>query len=917
MRYKQLVNEYKEKARRKYDNLKRDRKKRRSLPISEQWELWKKDRQKRLAWKKRIYRVCDTRERYAQKKGYKYYRKLQHRKVKWGIFIAVVLWIGLSFLHWYWSATRPLTAEQQQARDHSVAVAERVQSEGMVLLRNEHSTLPLANKKVSVFGTTAAKPVYGGGGAGGISSGSATDLYTAFDKEGIQYNKSLYNLYNNYAYHQKATTEDFKRPGKSLLDTLLPSIGGFLAGVTPEMPAKDLSSDVVKQAAAYSDTAIYAIGRAGTETQDLTPAKLRLSSDERATLQQIDDHFKHVVLIVNSTNAMELGFVESMKHVDAVLWVGATGEVGTYSVAKALTGEVNPSGRLTDTYAYNVESNPAVTNTGDFQYVKKDGTKSGRYFVKYKEGIYTGYRYYETFVPENEYRQVVQYPFGYGMSYTTFKWDVVNTKTNSDTIQATVRVTNTGKVAGKDVVELYYRAPYTAGGVEKSAINLGGYAKTKELKAGESQDVTVTFTTDSMASYDSTTAKSWVLDAGTYTLSVARNVHDIVDTFSYHQSDKKVIATDSKTGATVTNRFDDRAGDMTILSRANPEGTMPKAPTNAEYTLPTGLLDKDYKHVKKTVAEPTTGAKNNIKLAELKGLSYNDPKWNTFLDQYTDKELVSLAGNGGYWTLANKRLGVPSTTMYDGPASIRNFLQSWASTAYPVPVVLSSTWNESLAEEVGSAMGAEAKSFGVDAVYAPSLNLHRSPLGGRNFEYYSEDPLIAGKTGAAYTRGLQSHKVIAVMKHFAMNDQETNRAAMGLYTWANEQTIRELYLKPFEITEKEGTVNGVMTAFNRIGTTWAGGDAALLNDTLRGEWGFKGFVITDAGIGPQGEHFDALQATEAGNDLLLSFLIDTPGKTKYEKQLTNYLKEDRAGTLVALRNSAHNILYYVLQTNKM
>lgn len=295
----------------------------------------------------------------------------------------------------------------------------------------------------------------------------------------------------------------------------------------------------------------------------------------------------------------------------------------------------------------------------------------------------------------------------------------------------------------------------------------------------------------------------------------------------------------------------------------------------------------------------------------------DDPRWQDFLDQLTEDELVELSGNGGYWSVGIDRLGVPATTMYDGPASIRDFIGHWATVAFPTPVVLASTWNDDLALEVGRAMGAEARSYGVDAVYGPSLDLHRSPLGGRNFEYFSEDPLLTGRIGAQYVSGLQSQGTVAVIKHFAGNVQETNRAAMGLYVWTTEQAWRELHLRPFEAAVKDGGAHGAMTAFNRIGTTWAGGSEALLTDVLRGEWGFEGFVITDAGIVGQGDHFDARQAVDAGNDMLLGLLVDLPGSGTYEEELASYLEQDRAGTLTALRESAHHILYYVLQTNRI
>ena len=410
-----------------------------------------------------------------------------------------------------------------------------------------------------------------------------------------------------------------------------------------------------------------------------------------------------------------------------------------------------------------------------------------------------------------------------------------------------------------------------------------------------------------------------MLNQGRYAIEVGRSIRDTVfSSLSYNHPARTLLARDNTTGETVANRFDDARGDVTYLSQWNKAATMPHAPKGSNFTIPAGLKDKDYVHTIDTSATmPTLNAKNNIKLADLKGVLYNDEKWQLFLDQFSKNDLISLAGNGGYWTQAMKHLGVPRTSMYDGPASIRSFVQAWASVAYPLPVNLSATWNTALAQKVGVAMGQEARSFNVDGVYAPSLNLHRTPLGGRNFEYYSEDPLLAGKFGAAWSRGLQSTDTVAIMKHFVANDQETNRANFGLYTWLTEQSLRELYLKPFEIAIKEGDVHGVMSAFNRVGAVWAGGSKPLLTDVLRTEWGFKGFVLTDAGIGPQGEHFDALQAVEAGNDQMLAFLFDMPGDNAFESQLRKYVKQDPAGALTSLRQAAHNICYYVLQTSKV
>ncbi|UTX51125.1 glycoside hydrolase family 3 C-terminal domain-containing protein [Candidatus Saccharibacteria bacterium TM7i] len=915
-KYKELVAEYKQKAKRKYEALKVARRKRRELPLKEQFTLLKEDRSKRLAWKRRIKKVQDPREQYAQKKGYKQYRKLQNRKFKWGIAIGVVVIIGLLFTHWLITATKPLTSDQMAARKQSLNVARQVMDEGTVLLKNENNTLPLKDTAVNVFGAGSAAPIYSGGGAGGISSASAQSLYAAFEEEGINYNPTLYNLYNNFAHKNKVSTDEFKEQGKTLLDILLPNIAGFLVKSPKEMPASSVNGDILSEAKRHSDTALYVVSRAGTETVDFKPEELTLTQDERDTVALLDKNFEHIIILVNTTNVMELGFVNEFKHIDSVLWIGGPGEVGARSIAATLKGEVTPSGKLTDTYMYDIAANPAVKNTGNFQYQRNPEDECGtckersqkRYFVNYQENVYVGYRYYETF----EKTEAVQYPFGYGLSYTNFAWTVGKKTATNDIVSADVTVTNNGPVAGKDVVQLYFSAPFTHDGVERPSVELGGYKKTKLLQPGESETVTIQMKTRDMAAFDDKIAKTWVMEAGTYGLSIRRDVRTPVELFTYEQPARATFSVDSVTGQAVKNQFDHARGSgINYLSRSYPETTKVTAPSN--FTIPSFIFASDYSHEKSTAPVPTTNAKNDLKLADLKGINYDDPKWQNFIEQLNKDELVRLAGHGGYWSVAIDRLGVPRTSMYDGPTSIRNFLGSWASVAYPIPANLSASWNDELAEKVGEAMGKEAQSFNVNATYAPSLNMHRSPLGGRNFEYYSEDPLIAGKIGAAVTRGLQSTDTVAIIKHFVANDQETNRAAYGLYTWTTEQALREIYLKPFEIAVKEGQPNGVMSAFNRIGTTWAGGDKALLNTVLRDEWGFRGFVITDAGLAGQGDHFDALQAVESGNDMMLASPIDA-GENTFEKQLKTYLKKDEVGTLIALQNAAHNILYYVLQT---
>lgn len=910
--YRSAKKRYRAEAKERRRELKAARKARRGLPRAERREALGQERAEVRDWKRSIARVEDRRDRRAQRKAYRWFRRAERRWIWWTVLAVILVALIALFAWWYTVATKPMTPDQRATRDASERVALEVQAEGSVLLRNEHEALPLAGS-VAVFGAGSVTPIYSGGGAGGISPVGVTSLYTGLERAGVEFDPELRNVYGNFATTGKASTKEWSEPGEGLIDALLPAIKGFIVSAPDEMPVAELPDGAVSRAAERSDTAIYVLSRAGMEGFDLKPEDLRLGDDERDTIELLDAHFEHVVILLNTTNPVELGFVEEYEHVDGVLWIGGTGEVGATAVGRILTGETNPSGRLTDTYAYDIEDHPATANTGDFAYVDEQGEKIGRYFTRNLEGIYVGYRYFETFAPEQ-----VQYPFGFGLSYTDFDWQLVSTRADADRVEASVKVTNTGRAAGKDVVQLYAEAPYTPGGIEKPRTVLVGYGKTGELEPGASETLTVGFDTRDLAAYDEHGAGAWVLDAGTYAIDVSRSVSDRAARFDYTQPERVVFDTDSATGAPVENRFDGIDGGLAYLSRADERATMPRAPEGADFAAPEGLLDADFAHTPDPDLEaPATGADNGIELSDLRGLDADDPKWDAFLDQFTEDELVKLAGNGGYWSVPIERLGVPRTTMYDGPTSIRSFLGSWASLAYPIPAVMAASWNDGLAEEVGSAMGAEAQAYGVDAAYAPSLDIHRSPLGGRNFEYLSEDPLLIGRMGAAYSTGMQSEGTVTVIKHFAANLQETNRAAMGLYVWTNEQTMRELYLKPFEIAVKEADAYGVMSSFNRIGTTWAGGDPALLTDVLRDEWGFDGFVISDAGVGPQGGHFDALQAVQSGNDVLLGLLVDFPGDGRFEKQLKHYLEEDRAGTLTALRESARHVCQYVLETNRM
>ncbi len=729
----------------------------------------------------------------------------------------------------------------------AAAIATDIEREGIVLVKNTGNALPLAaSAKVNVFGTGSISPFYGGGGSGDIAATDIAGFYDSLDSAGIQYNTELKSAISSwYDVHKNETRDPLEGGGFGMWNTPLSR---------NEMPVSAFSDTVKANAKAYSDTAILFISRAGSEGGDLFDSAMRLYDEanftadtlekglggEKQLMEYVVANYSNIIVVLNISNAMEIQWVEDNANIKAAIMIGAPGQFGMKAVGEVLSGKVNPSGRTVDTFAKSMTDHPSTVNFGEFTYNAQVNGKQ-YYFVNYNEGIYVGYRYFETFgVP-------VTYPFGFGLSYTSFTWDVSQSDVvqdlSKDEITFNVKVTNTGTRAGKDVVQLYYTPPYTAGGPEKATKNLLAFAKTDLLLPGSSQTLPITVKTRDMASY-ATSIASYVLSAGNYQFAIARSVKDTVTTVAGSLASDKVFSTDSATGAAIENRFDDAKGSLTYLSRSNPTGTMPKAPTN--YTPPASLATCDNAPAPTTVGTvPTIGANNNLLLKDV----YADPsKWDAFLDQFTLDEMVDLVTNGGYQTVAVNRLGVPKTIDNDGPASIKGsggFAYNLVGIAYPSETVIACTWNTALAQEMGVRIGKEAAKIGTQVWYAPASNIHRNPRAGRNFEYFSEDPLLAGKMMAAEVKGAQSQNLIPTIKHFALNDQETHRDTQGLCTWANEQSIREIYLRPFEIAVKEGKAKGVMSAFNRIGTVWAGGSKALLTDVLRGEWGFDGFVVTD------------------------------------------------------------------------
>ncbi|MFA9466207.1 MAG: glycoside hydrolase family 3 N-terminal domain-containing protein [Velocimicrobium sp.] len=778
----------------------------------------------------------------------------------------------------------------------SAQTAKQIEAEGIVLLKNVDQALPLtANKKVNVFGCGTIDPYYGSIGSGAIKSDQIRSFYDSLTMVGMEYNQTLYDNYSKWYQNHKNDNFKFSFRHERV-----------------EMP-----SDLIDfgQAQSYSDTAIVMLSRSGSEIVDLNLSSLKLQDNEAVLIDAVATHFDTVIILFNTVNMMEMGFLEQYPSIKAAAIIWTPGEIGMESVAKLLTGEVNPSGKLADTIAYHVADHPSTENFGDYQYTK-NLLEPGQNFVEYEEGIYVGYRYFETFHKD------VQYPFGYGLSYTNFEWDNILFHVNGDTISADVTVTNTGNLAGKDVIQVYVSLPYIKGGIEKSAIQLAAYVKTDLLSPGASKTYTADFKITDIASYDEKTEQAWILDPGIYKIQVARNVKEIVASFNYTINEKRIVKNDSKTGTTIKNLFQDASYDtMTYLSRAAGESTegnstYPTSPVN--FTAPVDLSGID--SIVPPIADPslippTIGAEyeKTITLQDV----YQAPSLEeAFLDQLTLNEMIELICDCGYKTSGIDRLLIPATQDNDGPASVKGsggVLYSNSGLAWPAATCLACTWNKGLAWEMGDRCGIEANYLKTNVWYAPAANIHRNPMEGRNYEYYSEDPLLTGQMAAAVTKGAQSHHIMVTVKHFALNEQEKNRE--GLLTWANEQSMREIYLKPFEIAVKEGNAKGIMSAYNRLGKTWAGGSRALLTDLLRDEWGYDGFVITDfyQYEWRLTQYMNPVQAIYAQNDALLTGLYFTH-KGDIEKSIKNQYKADKVGFGTAIRKCCKNLIHMKMQT---
>ena len=818
----------------------------------------------------------------------------------------------------------------EETSKEATDLVQKIAEEGIVLLKNEDNILPLnQTNALNVFGWASTNPCYGGTGSGSLSDAYETvSLLQGLENAGFKLNTELSDFYTEYRADR-------------------PEVGMFAQDWTlPEPTVDSYTDEMIQNAKEFSDTALVVITRVGGEGADIPTDVskvtytdnskdykdfeegehyLQLNKTERNMLEMVCSNFDNVVVVYNGANAMELGFVNEYPQIKGALWCPGTGQAGFSAFGEILNGSINPSGKTIDTFVKDLTTTPTWNNFGVFDYDNMDEFKvpASQFspeavpsFVNYVEGIYVGYRFYETAAKEGliNYDDVVLYPFGYGLSYTSFEQKMGAIKEKDGSITFDVTVTNTGSVAGKDVIEVYYNPPYKNGGIEKATANLIAFDKTNTLQPGESETVSISIAVEDMASYDHKNEKAYILEAGKYEISINKDSHTVIDQQVYKVK-KDIVYNENNMRTTdkvaVTNQFDHAAGTVTYLSRKNKFANYEEAtqrPTN--FTMPQEQKDtfinnsnynpEDYNNESDEM--PTTEANNQMKLEELRGLDYDDPKWDTLLDQLTIKDMDQMIAIAGYQTSEAKSVGKINTIDCDGPASINNNFTGVGSIGFPSAVMIASTWNEDIAEQFGESIGKMADEMGVSGWYAPAMNIHRSAFAGRNFEYYSEDSLLSGKMAARAVIGAEKHGVYAYLKHFALNDQETNRTEM-LCTWADEQTIREIYLKPFEISVKEGKAKAIMSAFNYIGTEWAGASNALCNVVLRDEWGFRGFVLTDY-FGVYG-YMNSDQAIRNGTDAML---------VAYDTE-TNHVKDTTSATGVqAMRTASKNILYTVVNS---
>lgn len=856
----------------------------------------------------------------------------------------------------------------EEWKQEADALVEEIEAEGIVMLKNNGDALPLeTGNKISLFSRSSVDLVLGGTGAGGIDASKTVDLKTALENDGMfEVNDTLWDFYKTY-------------DGK---DGYIRSNGTY-AGALPkdiyvaEVPQNEYTEEVKASYESYNDAAVVVISRVGGEGSDMPTGEfgdgtkyLALQEQEKELLRAIQESgkFQKTIILINTSNAMELGWLDQEEYgIDACLWIGGVGQSGAKAVAGVLAGQVNPSGHLPDTYAADSFSSPAMQNFGDFTYTNADeieqqigGQNQGTKYVVYREGIYVGYRYYETRYADSivdpegtnalsaagayvgdtwNYGNEVCYPFGYGLSYGAedghpFEQELVSAKVTEDGFEAEVKVTNTGNVAGKSTVQLYAQQPYEAGGIEKSAIQLVGFEKTDLLEPGDSETVTVTADKENYASYDYKEDKTYVLDSGEYYFAVGNDVHDALNNilaaqgmttengmdaegnaeavYHWNQAEKELLQT-AASGAEITNQFDNASleyygQEMGYLTRSD-WNTFPESYTELAATDEMMAdIDAQGSYVSSGAAgsDIAKGKDNGIAIASMYGVDFNDTeKWDALLDELSAEDMVKIVTGSALSTIPS--ISYPSMFMKDGPQgnNMRSYVEDGTSaTGFCGEVVRASTFNKELMRRVGEAMGEDWLRTDTEGAYTPAVNIHRTPYAGRNFEYYSEDGFLAGELANEEVIGMQEKGTICYIKHFVLNDQETNR--IGICTFSNEQAIREIYLKAFEQAFVEGKTKGTMGSFNRIGCTWSGAHSGLMTGIVRNEWGSTAIVDTDIAINTALQNVDA--GLTAGTNMWA-----TSGSGFYDYAIEKAKKD--GDMLEKMRESCHIILYNVANSS--
>ena len=818
-----------------------------------------------------------------------------------------------------------------ETNEEAAEVAEEIMEDGIVLLKNE-SLLPLnETKKLNIFGWESINPAYGGAGSGGINDlYDIVSLNQGLENAGFSINQKLVDFYNNYG------ADDPEMSIQKQSWTL------------PEPPVDTYSDELIKSAKEYSDVAVVVLSRKAGEGHNDIPMDVRkaaydnnsdeyddfpegehylqLSQTERDMVDMVCSNFDNVIVVYNGANQFELGFADEYPQIKSVVWCPGTGNVGFNALGKVFSGEVNPSGKTPDTFIYDMTTAPWWNNAEKTEYTNLadmavEGMNAGTAqvyapaFTNYVEGIYVGYKYYETAAQEGaiDYDKTVQYPFGYGLSYTEFEQKMGELEEKDGQISVDVEVTNTGDVAGKDVVEVYYKPPYTNGGIEKSSANLIEFAKTDLLQPGESQTVTVTFSIEDMASYDENNAKAYVLEKGDYVISINSDSHTVLDQKTY-TADKDVVYKGENKRASddtaATNVFEDAKGDVTYLSRADhfanyEEATAAPAsaelgePYVSEYHLNSNFDKTTYLNDEDVM--PTTGADNGLTLADMRDADYDDPRWEKLLDQLTVDEMANMIAMAGYQTAAMDSVGKVATLDFDGPAAINNNFTGVGSIGFPIEVVVASTWNKELAQAWGECMGKISQEMGAEGWYAPGMNTHRTAFGARNYEYFSEDGVLAGNMGAKAVEGARKYGVYSYIKHFALYEGNAKMVSV----WSNEQAIREIYLKPFEISVKQGGANAVMVSWSFLGDKWTGESSNLMNTVLRDEWGFRGMALTDFFRNNGHGFMNADAALANGVDVMLS---------TFNGEENNVANPEHPTSVLQMRNACKNVMYTVVSS---